>query len=386
MLQLQKQPRGLSEDSKAQILRQAYDQAMERVDGQKAGLRTLALQVLSWITCAKRPLSTLELQHALAVEPGQPELDEDNLPQIEDMVSVCAGLVTVDEESGIIRLVHYTTQEYFERTLDRWFPDAHHNIADTCVTYLSFHILGTYEERDHYPLYRYSVQNWGHHAREASSLPDSVFRFLADDARCGASLQYAMILDGFGTAAFRNLFILIEMEVRQFFVKSEKVTDRAFNLMNGLHLAAWFGLKEAVKRFLNEEHFPHPEFALSHAAERGHQEVVEFLLEKDIGINKNALSSPLSDAVTGGYYGVVELLLKNGANPDQTKVHGVGNPPFIITPLQLAAIPGTADRMHLLLNYGADYSWADRIDSIGPLANRRETVALLIRNEARGLT
>jgi hypothetical protein len=66
-----------------------------------------------WITCAKRSLTTAELQHALAVEIGEPKLDEDNLLEIEDMVSMCAGLVTVDEESKIIRLVHYTTQEYF---------------------------------------------------------------------------------------------------------------------------------------------------------------------------------------------------------------------------------------------------------------------------------
>jgi hypothetical protein len=81
----------------------------------------IANDVLSWITCAKRPLTTSELRHALAVEIGESELDEENLPEIEDMVSVCAGLVTVDEESDVIRLVHYTTQEYFERTWTSWF-------------------------------------------------------------------------------------------------------------------------------------------------------------------------------------------------------------------------------------------------------------------------
>lgn len=50
------------------------------------------------------------------MEIGKTELDEENLVQIEEMVSVCAGLVTIDEESKIIRLVHCTTQEYFERT------------------------------------------------------------------------------------------------------------------------------------------------------------------------------------------------------------------------------------------------------------------------------
>lgn len=101
-----------------------YKEAMERIEGQVRDSQELAKQVLAWITCAKRPLTTSELQHALAVEYGESELDKENLPEIEDMVSVCAGLVTVDEESDVIRLVHYTTQEYFERTWISWFPNA----------------------------------------------------------------------------------------------------------------------------------------------------------------------------------------------------------------------------------------------------------------------
>ena len=43
------------------------------------------------------------------VEVGEPEFDEENLPEIEDTVSVCAGLVAINEASDIIRLIHYTT-------------------------------------------------------------------------------------------------------------------------------------------------------------------------------------------------------------------------------------------------------------------------------------
>jgi hypothetical protein len=75
---------------------------MQRIEKQDMDSQQLAKDVLSWIVCAKRPLTTSELQHALAVEASDDELDEDNLPLVEDMVSVCAGLVTVDEESGII--------------------------------------------------------------------------------------------------------------------------------------------------------------------------------------------------------------------------------------------------------------------------------------------
>lgn len=178
MKKFQKQTPGLSEDQKVDILNQAYAEVMDRIDRQKEGLRELAKRVLSWITCAKRPLTTTELQHALAVKGGEPELDEDNLPQTEDMVSVCAGLVTVDEASGIIRLVHYTTQEYFEQKQISWFPDAQKDIATTCVSYLSFNTFEigfcpTYKEFEARlrlnPLYGYAARNWGHHARAASA-------------------------------------------------------------------------------------------------------------------------------------------------------------------------------------------------------------------------
>jgi hypothetical protein len=152
---------------------------MERIKGQIADQEELAMQVLSWITCAKRPLTTSELQHALAVEPGDSELREDNFPEIEDMVSVCAGLVMVDKESHIIRLVHCTTQEYFERTQKLWFPNAEEDITTTCLTYLSFSTFESglcrtdkeFEERLQFnQLYDYAARNWGYHARTVSTL------------------------------------------------------------------------------------------------------------------------------------------------------------------------------------------------------------------------
>lgn len=82
---------------------------MERINGQIKDQEELAKQVLAWITCATRPRTTIELQHALSNEAGESQLDKANILEIKDMVSVCAGLVTIDEESGIIRLIYYTT-------------------------------------------------------------------------------------------------------------------------------------------------------------------------------------------------------------------------------------------------------------------------------------
>jgi hypothetical protein len=82
--------------------------------------------------------------------------------------------VTVDEESRIIRLVHYTTQEYFERTQKQWFRNAESEITTSCVTYLSFSVFETglchtdkefVERLQSYQLYDYAAHNWGHYAR-----------------------------------------------------------------------------------------------------------------------------------------------------------------------------------------------------------------------------
>jgi hypothetical protein len=87
---------------------------------------------------AKRPLTCNELRSALAIEPGANELDTEALLRIEDLATVCRGLVVVDGESNIVRLVHYTAQQYFENALPSWSPEAHRNIALTCITYLCF--------------------------------------------------------------------------------------------------------------------------------------------------------------------------------------------------------------------------------------------------------
>jgi hypothetical protein len=177
----------------------AYKHAMERIEGQIGDQTMLAKQVLSWIIYARRPLTTSELRHALAVEIGEFKLDEENLPEIDDMVSTCAGLVTVDEQSDVIRLVHYTTQDYLERTWTAWFPNAQTEITKICVTSLSFNAFETgfclkdeeFEAREQSnTLYNYAASHWGNHARgDAVETDQMILDFLESEAKVAASSQ-----------------------------------------------------------------------------------------------------------------------------------------------------------------------------------------------------
>ncbi|KAJ6574297.1 hypothetical protein B0H19DRAFT_985951, partial [Mycena capillaripes] len=93
-------------------LNDSYDEAMKRITQQNEESRSTAYSTLTWVANAKRPLTALELQTALAIEPGTKALDKDNMLDIDIILSVCAGLIIIDEQVSVVRLVHYTTQEY----------------------------------------------------------------------------------------------------------------------------------------------------------------------------------------------------------------------------------------------------------------------------------
>jgi ankyrin repeat protein len=314
---------------------------MKRIESQVVDSHTLAMQVLSWITCAKRPLTILELRHALAVEEGELKFDEENLPEIEDMVSVCAGLVTVDEESEIIRVVHYTTQEYFERTWTSWFPNVQRDIAITCVTYLLFDVFEAgfcrsnkeFETRLRLnPFYDYTARNWGHHVRTTSTdVVPLISTFLENQAKVSASSQAMMVSEKYRYGDY-----------------SQEVPRQ----LTGVHLAACFGLTEMTTKLLRSGYHSdckdlYHRTPLSWAAENGHETAVRLLLERaDVEADSKDRygRTPLSWAAANGHEAVVKLLLERAdaeANSKDTR--------FGWTPLLYAAANGHETVIRLLL-------------------------------------
>jgi succinate dehydrogenase flavin-adding protein (antitoxin of CptAB toxin-antitoxin module) len=279
----------------------------------------------------------------LELKLAKSKLDELNFSEIEDIVSVCAGLVTINEESGIIRLVHYTTQEYFERTQRQWFPDAQTNITTICVSYLSFDefVSGFCENDKEFEqrlqlnkLYDYAAHNWGYHARQASTSCQGVIEFLQKQAQVEASSQALMAVKRWSG--------------------HRKYSQEVPKQMTGLHLAVHFGVEGIVQLLLDrgadvKAATEDGRTPLHWASARGHLEVALLLLDRgaDVKAADEDGRTPLHWASARGPLEVVQLLLDRGADVKAATKVGW-------TPLHWASARGPLEVVQLLLDRGAD--------------------------------
>jgi len=299
----------------ADALDHAYGEALERIEHQQAGHASLAKHVLTWITFAKRPLTTAEICCALAIEPGDAELDPENKPDVDEIVSVCAGLVVVDQDSAIIRLVHYTTQEYFECIGSRLSPDGQLSLATACLTYLTFSVFETgrcatdkeFEVRlREHQLLNYAAEYGGEHTRYVE---DKV-----DDLACTLLAH-----SGLYSCAAQVLF-----------APSDKFIgySQSDPTITGLHWAARFGLckiatsflctaEEDEKRIVNAKDSA-GRSSLMYAIERWHWEMAALLLEKgaDVNAQNGQYGKALYLALLKENEQIVKLLLDKGPNVD----------------------------------------------------------------------
>ncbi|PYH66772.1 uncharacterized protein BO88DRAFT_392289 [Aspergillus vadensis CBS 113365] len=298
----------------------AYEEALERINGKTAGERELAFQILAWITCARVPLKIEQLQYGLAVEPDEAEFDPDNLPDAQDMVAVCAGLVTIDENCRIIRLVHHTAQEYLERSQTKWFPRAHYDMARACMAYL-LHSLALAE-------------------------PGLVHSLLRDKKKVWNCAQALM--------TSRGEIDVIERHEQM----PETVTEA--------HLVAYLGPESALRELIKAG-YPYDALDAANrsplfwAAENGQEGAARSLIEQGLVPDQQDQwgFTPLALAAKYGHFEVVKLLLDNGASPDLRSNDGR-------TPLMLCC-----DKGH---NYGS----ACNKYRIGELECHDRVVALLL--------
>lgn len=177
-----------------------YGRSLQRFERYDRRSRQVAGKALSWITFARRPLTSAELCCAIARDLTS---QEDKLPEAGNLVNLCADFVTFENTNNLIRFKHSTMQPYFRQKQHPWLLQAETTIAGICASYLSLGAFQTgicrtdeaFAERLHsYPLYDYAARYWGRHARNASVLEPVVMEFLQNRAIVEAASQ-ALLVD-----------------------------------------------------------------------------------------------------------------------------------------------------------------------------------------------
>jgi len=314
----------------------AYGSTLNRIKGQGGEKAKLGMAALIWISHSERPLKPDELCHALAVEIGSANLNTDNVPSVGTLLFCCQGLVVVDKKSSIVRLIHFTLQEYL-RAHPELFCTAHSTIAETCLSYMNSQQVKALSasptpDLRSTPFLEYSSVYWGTHAKR-------------DLSECSKLLALKLFDD-------RNNQIpsKILLEAQEYY--SHPIDSAKLSLFGSLHYASFFGIAEIVVGCLEVEGCDINQedcignTPLGWAAYNGHEDVVEILLGQD-GINPDKSDiddqTPLCCAARNGHEGVVKMLLERD-NVSLDKLDKDGQ-----TPLCCAAQDGREGVVKMLL-------------------------------------
>src|SRR5437762_2958043 len=99
-------------DSPPLDLYTAYSETIDRIE--KAGSKSTAIKILSWLFHARRPIHMDEVREIVSVRIQDSDLVTDFLDRKDLLIQSCQGLVAFDERSGILRFTHYTVQEFLQ--------------------------------------------------------------------------------------------------------------------------------------------------------------------------------------------------------------------------------------------------------------------------------
>ena len=290
----------------------AYDASLERIRGQRQGSSHLAMQSLVWITYTHRLLTISELQHALATKHSSEGLDLEDIDNIRDILSVCAGLVVVDQDK--VRLLHYTTQEYLARTWHESSTSHHYSITLSCLSYLNNNPFKTSPNCDRsdedvsqlspsslsqikimvgnhmptakyrfeelvrrYPFLVYAARFWECHARriELPTLKDLASKFLTNRHKARCAFEVLLTEDRLGG---------MSLDYYIYYPRSHQadLPDQ----WSGIHMAAYLGQCSTVSMLLDRGFDINGKglfdlTALNWAIRGGQEAVVKLLLSRD---------------------------------------------------------------------------------------------------------
>ena len=262
-----------------------------RIDLQESENRQLAEKVICWVSYTLESLQLRQLQEALAFGSGISKFDSSSLVDQNVIVSVCAGLVEIDQCETVV-LVHYTAYDFLNRLRLEKYSFANAMIAMTCVNSLSYATV----ERS--------------------------FAISGDDER---DLRH-FLLEGVGFLAYTcrywksHVAIARDPVVNEALARclSRRQSTKGPSEPSSLCIAITAGLEDVVRRLLlDDEDLEssdpyHRKTPLEMAAMMGHTAIFKLLLQA----GSRAGDSVLYIAALSGSMGIVDLILKSPVASD----------------------------------------------------------------------
>lgn len=141
----------------------------------------MGMNVLLWISHAKRPLAVAELSDALSTKTGSKTPRPRHRPSERAMLRCCFGLASKNAKTGTIGPAHGAIKRYLVANSGTLFPDGAARVANACLTYLLYDepawaVLDTESElrarAAAHPFLSYASEWWGVHAQTATPDPD----------------------------------------------------------------------------------------------------------------------------------------------------------------------------------------------------------------------
>ena len=295
--------RSLSSD-----LYEVFGSFIERIKSQPSSRQQVAFAALTWLAYAKRTLSIDELRHALATRLSDTELDQDNMISPRIVVESCLGLLVIEQENSVIRLVHFSFQEYLQTHRDNLFPNGDLTLAAICLTYSAFSSI-SHRFQDNqadlaslvqdYPLLTYTCHHWGHHAKLSMTprIRELAMKYLSEKARVVGASKITDWCSERSTPSHES--------------------QHLFPIGNALHSVSMFGLAELIPELVRKgvslRELDHRGNSPLHEATYFAQiETASVLLKEGVRVDKvnRERNTALFLASASGHVELLELLLK----------------------------------------------------------------------------
>jgi len=141
-----------------------------------------ACRILSWIIHAQRILKMSELCEALAIQIGEPSLDKGDIPEPDEILRPCCGLVNHAHDTDLVTLSHETVRSFLNSVDFRSLLEerkvrsllSHSELSKICLTFLQLPVFDMPSDRiaelshewlAEFKFGNYAALFWGVHAR-----------------------------------------------------------------------------------------------------------------------------------------------------------------------------------------------------------------------------